>query len=65
VGSLVPTYLRGAWESREAELGLRTAAMGPMSLGLDHEKIVVGTAGGDVYVVGMTGFGYREERDFA
>ena len=47
------------------ELSLRSAAMGPMSLGLDHEKIVVGTAGGDVYVVGMTGFGYREEGEFA
>ncbi|KAL7408924.1 hypothetical protein BDY24DRAFT_404916 [Mrakia frigida] len=60
IGSLVPTYLRGAWEEAADELGLRTAGMGPMSLGLDHEKIVVGTAGGDVYVVGMTGFGYRE-----
>jgi hypothetical protein len=59
MGSLVPTTLRGAWLEQADALGLRTAAMGPMTLGLDHEKIIVGTAGGDVYVVGMTGWGYR------
>ena len=59
LGALVPTTLRGAWLEHADALGLKTAPMGPMSLGLDHEKIVVGTAGGDVYVVGMTGWGYR------
>jgi hypothetical protein len=57
--SHLPSTLRGAWEALADAEGLNTAAKGPMSLAMDHEKLVVGTSGGDVYVVGMVGYRYR------
>lgn len=50
---LVP--LGGKWDTQGREAGLHIAAKNPMSLALDHDKLVYGCTDGSIVVAGFVG----------
>ncbi|KAL1410394.1 E1 ubiquitin-activating protein [Vanrija albida] len=47
--------LGGLWETRGRAAGLASATKNPMSLALDHDKVVYGCADGSIVVAGFVG----------
>ncbi|GMK58359.1 hypothetical protein CspeluHIS016_0503910 [Cutaneotrichosporon spelunceum] len=47
--------LGGKWETQGGEAGLHNAAKNPMSLALDHDKLVYGCTDGSIIVAGFVG----------
>ncbi|TXT10908.1 hypothetical protein VHUM_01659 [Vanrija humicola] len=54
--------LGGLWETRGRAAGLASATKNPMSLALDHDKVVYGCADGSIVVAGFVGITDRSAK---